>query len=559
MPEEERLELVSTVEDEFTEPLERLEQSLEDVDDKIRATGGEMDHVEIEIQTTGVAAAMAELEALERQIGRVDEELTGMDLDLSGGGVDMGNGPADGTADGGGITADGGSGTGRSFKPNTPGSAQAMTLGLDADDVEMDLNKMRLKGMGMTALRDDDKTIRELFDEFKEAQFTMGTFHDLFASVLPLFATFVGALPAAIAGVATLGAAALGAAAALGGIAVIGGMGMSLQQTGEVSTEPIAEQFSQMADSFVEAFAPLARQLAPMVQTAFEDIESMFGPLASASQGLTAFRDEFSGLVSAITTGLPSLVSSVLAFSDAAMPLIDGLISFIGEQDLLGYFAAQLQEALPTLVVMGQQLVQLLPAIMELSQGFLIVASAVSIAIGGFAWLINNIPFLGKALGVVAGVTFTAVAATSLYTTVSSALAATVLPNLVRALGSYATGLVVVTYQTWGLAAAVAAVVGLLTLGIGAVVGLTGAFDALSGKIGGARKELEKFANTPSAMRSVEGVGGGYGSSSPSAYGSSGGGGLSTVIKAGDRDQAARQQYSSEYERQQHLDSVFGG
>jgi hypothetical protein len=557
MTEEERLELVSTVEDDFSADLEKLEQDLESIDHQIAETGHGIDEVEIEVSTTGVAETMAELEALERQLDSIDNE-----IDASA--WTAGDGGDVATPDGGGATPDGGDGgsVSESFRHDTPGAAAAMAAGIDASEVQQDLRKMGVKGEGFTqGLTDDDDldlSFRRLKEEVIDLQFTMGTFHDLFASVLPLVGVFAGALPAAIAGVAALGAAALGAAGVLAGIGALGARGMSLQQTGEVSMEPIAEQLSQLSSAFVDAFAPLAQSLAPTVENAFETIEQMFGPLATASQGLLAFRDEFTALVEGIAGALPGVIRNVLAFTDAVMPMIQGVISFIAEQDILGMLASHLNEAWPELQNMGEAIVQILPAIMSLSQGFLVVASTIMEGVGAIAWMINVLGPFGEILGVAVGVMFTIVAVSSLWTTINTALTGSILSQVVPAVQTWIASNIGLALSTWQVYAALVAVITVATLGIGAVLGFAGSFGVLSGNVSDARKELEKFANTQSSMRGMggdlggSGLGGGGG---PNVYNDQ----STTVIYADNRDDAARQQYSSEFERRQHRDSVFGG
>jgi len=577
MTEEERLELVSTVEDDFSEDLEKLEQDLESIDHQITETGHGIEEVEINVSTTGVAETMAELEALERQLDDLDDEINASVFgdNSSDDGLFSDFNPAaqsaaedfigpyqfqrddtDGSVSMGGGTSDGGAVTSGGVRDFTLGSNEDLrdVWGVTVPDID--------EAMDMPGPMGDDDSLdlsfRRLKEEVIDLQFTMGTFHDLFASVLPLVGVFAGALPAAIGGVAALGAAALGAAGVLAGIGALGAMGMSLEQTGEVSMEPIAEQLSQLSSAFVDAFAPLAQSLAPTVEQAFETIEQMFGPLATASQGLLAFRDEFTALVEGIAGALPGVVRNVLAFTDAIMPTLQGVINFVAEQDILGALAQTLSKAAPELQNMGEALVQIVPAVLTLSQGFLVMASAIVEIIGVAAAFFNVLGPLGQAIGFVIGALLTVIAATSLWSTAIAALSGTIIVDAVAAFASYTVGVIVSMHATFGLATAILTLISIVTLGVGAVAGLAGAFSLLSGEIGGARKELENFANTQSSMRGMGGDLGGSGlggSGGPNVYNDQ----STTVIYADNRDDAARQQYSSEFERRQHRDSVFGG
>jgi hypothetical protein len=247
-----------------------------------------------------------------------------------------------------------------------------------------------------------------------------------------------------------------------------------------------------------------------------------------------------------------------LAFTDAVMPMIQGVINFVAEQDILGLLAQHLHEAAPELQAMGKALTNIIPAILKLSQGFLIMASGIAWALGIVGAFINILGPFGEMIGFVVGAILTVVAATSLWSTAVAALSGTIIVDAMAAFGSYTIGAIVSAHATYGLAGAVLTLIGIVTLGVGAVAGLAGAFSLLTGEIGGARSELEKFANTQSSMRGMggdlggSGLGGGGG---PNVYNDQ----STTVIYADNRDDAARQQYSSEFERRQHRDSVFGG
>lgn len=629
--EEERLELLSTVEDEFTEPLERLEQSLESVDDEIRQTGRGRDYVRIDVEVSGVSRAMAELEGLDSVLDDVNENLGDLDnlsdiddIDVNVGG---GGGDTDVMASGGGDSTPAmtsGGTAGGLFGPEEAGRFErifgaqfdkdefvrrggqvARPLDLtrsdtseliDSDvllegltDSESDINVETIRSLdspssmaefenALEVLRSNDATrlgdnglahrARQVGRRFKNLHFTMGTFHQLFAAMMPLLGIFVGALPAAIVGVGALATAALGAAGALAGIVGLGAMGIMMQGEGGMSMEPLREQLSDLKDSFVDAFAPLAQQFAPLVEEAIDEIDNMMGPLATASTHLQLFRGEFRGLVNFIHDAVPSFVADLLRFTNTVRPLLVSVGSFLANIDFLRFFAAELSRAITPLANMAAAISEMIPGIVRASQGFLAFAAGITMAVLAVSKLLNLLPISAEAIGGMISAMLLLGTATSLYTiAANSALTATLglatglLADAVGALLTYIPALSTATAATWGYYIAAAAVLGLLTLGlVPAVSSLASSFSILGGEIGQARKELEKFGM---AQGNLDGDLGVMGNGGSNPYSTATGGSYvdnsTTVIESGDRDAAARQQYSSQYEHQQHVDSVFGG
>jgi hypothetical protein len=667
MPEEERLELVSTVEDEFTEPLERLESTLESVDDEIRQTGRGRDHVGIDVEVDS-GRAFAELEALDSRLEDIDDDLAldverQIDDSVAGGELDrrfeeieseLGDESAiaetveietahvdidAGTVDvdaavgeGGGVSPDVDTGgdsetivTNGGFEDDLftvenieeweeavepfldreelgrrGGEADRVGDLLDRDithvvdfddaielaineDSDIDLNTLQaletpgmggtldaiddLDDAGLTLLGDDDprKEIRRLKQDIGDLRPTMKGFHNALAAALPILGVFIGAIPAAVVGVGALATAAFGAAAALAGIGGLGAMGVMLSETGELDTTPLTNRLDELTDTFVDAFAPLATSLAPTVEYALSEIEAMAGPLADASAGLLQFRDEFEGVVGFLLTSLPSFTSELLAFTDAAMPLLTDVLEAVSGIDVFGHLASQLERAWPALVLMGTAMVDILPMVVNLSQGFLVVAGAIMTVIGTVAGLMNQFPMLSSAIGATIGVMLTAISVVGLWQIATggliaktAALAATLATHAVAAMQAYAASAWSAMVSTLGLAGALATVLALTGVGIAVIGAAASMFGKFIAKTSQARKELERFASSKNALRGTPAVGGGGGtptSSATNAYQDH----STTIIYADDRDGAARQQYSSSYEQRQHVDSVFGG
>lgn len=620
MPEEERLKLVSSVEDDFTVELENLEDRLEGVDEQIRQTGGGEDRIKIDVDVTGVEKAITELEALNREIEKVDNELT-IRTDRDGAvspTVPDGDGGRSG-ANAGAMATSGGFDEDMFTIENIDDWEDAVEPFLDREklarkggetdrlsgvldrelselvdmdeaarlarrsDTDIDIDTLRdldtpgvqstldaisdLDAEGLTMLggrKGRGKDMKHAMSNLRKLRFTMGTFHQVLASVIPLMGIFVGALPATIVGLGALASAALGAAAVLGGIGVLGAAGLSLEKTGDISMEPIKKRLKEVGENFEDAFAPLAETLAPVVRTALSDIEAMAGPLATASAGLLVFRDEFEAFIGVVTGGLPKVMNSWLSFTDAAMPMVLTLTDFLTNMDLLGSFAEHLSRAWVELVLIGNAILDLIPVMMDMSHVFLSVTAGLFAFAGVIASVIDMIPYGAQVIGVLAAgflllltyVTLASVATSGLIAS-TAALAGTIVTSALPGLASYITSVYVSMVATYGFAGAVATLIGIVTLGIGTIAIFSAGFSELADNIGGSRSELEKFANTASGLRGIGGmsVGSPTGGGSSNAYG----GGMTTVIKSTSRDDAARQQYSSEYEQKQHVDSVFGG
>jgi len=606
MAEEERLELVSTVEDQFSEPLERLETALEDADDEIRQTGGGVDSVRIDVETTS-EGAVAELEAVNAAIESIDDDVT-IDVETerdftdavanqsrarTEGGFVSSNLFEDFLLSGGEVDDDflGDTRTGIDLDAAVETGSGVQPLTIEEVDPEVDLDEAinfgesdtrgqigveptTIADLGMSD-RDLDAAIEfgddrdygrgsmtaRLIDRYDDLNFSMRDFHNILAAIIPLAAVFIGAIPSAVAGLAAVGTAALAAAGALAGIGVLGAAGMSLQQTGELSLQPIQERLSSVADTYVDAFEPLATSLAPTFEYLLTSIEDMAGPLATASNGLIAFRDEFRAASNFVESSLPSLTSGLLGFGHAVMPMLSNIVTWFSEADILGGLANELGRTIPLLGVMGNSLAELLPLVLDISWGFLVVATAITATLGFIGSLLGTIPYLTETVGLLtAGI----LAATSALTILNIALESAFIEQLtgvivgigeyVTALGGYIASSITAAYASYGLAGAIATVLSITTLGIAAVIGLGAAYDALANKIGGARSELDKFANKQQGMRGLGGYGVTNGGGSGSVYNDN----STTVIYSGDPDSAARQQYSSEYEHRQHVDSVFG-
>ena len=413
----------------------------------------------------------------------------------------------------------------------------------------------------------------DIAKEFVDFEFTIESFHKIFAAMVPLVVAFVGALPAAISAVAGLATAALTAA---GGLAVLGGLalgGMMLTPSGQLSTEPLMERLRGLFDTFLTEFEPVMRQFEGLAIGAFDQFEQMLGPLAQASTTLTVLEDEFNAVLSTITGGLPRAVQTMAAFAEATAPVLGMVLGQLMSADVLTFFIQQLSRLEPVIFVLIGSLKELIPAIVIVSEGFLLTVTVLSSFAAILSTVINRFPILGQLLGfaaslvlILASATTIASLATMAYNTAliqeiatlyaaakahliaNSAVAKWIAGQIAAAKAAIASALGISATT-----AAVVALIGALTLGVGALAAASSGFLDLRDSIGLANAELEKFNElTPGDVD----TGGQLGVNGRSPRG--GGNSYTTVIDANGQDAAARQQYSESYERQ-HVDSVFGG
>jgi uncharacterized membrane protein YgcG len=373
-------------------------------------------------------------------------------------------------------------------------------------------------------------------------------------------------MPAAITALVGLATAAVGAAGALAGIGVLGAAGVSLAQTGQLSMAPIREEFADVADSFVDAFEPIATALAPTFRSAVDSLQLMAGPLATASTELLAMRDVFSGFVNFLTRSIPSFTQEFLAFTQAAMPVISSFGRFLANIDVFGVFADTIRSSLPFLAILGTTLKRLAPLVVEISKGFLAVATTllklISIGVGLLNVLDKTLFFfipLRSIIGLVAGALLTLISVVTLAKIAMTGATGAALSWIF----SMESGLiptlqkVIAANTAWNITLAqTVALVTILTGGLLFVSGivlpkLIDQFDLFGSSIANARKELGRFSATQS---SFDVGGGGVGGGRAEIYNDN----STTVINAGSRDSAARQRYSNEFERRQQVDSVFG-
>ncbi len=596
--------------------LEDLEEALREVDDQIRRTGDGGDNkvgVDVEVQSSD---ALTELEAIDSAIDNLNDKTVDVEVERDFSSAVTAS--PDGSTTSSPITADGRGPSGKRdfgkvfseskvsddeidvtfdspFETQDLSDEMGMLDTFTSEDApeftnvtvgEIDTDEVLQPRSGATGLAaegidrdasldllqaqrgaDDFRDNRSLFaklsgqagdlaGEFKDARFTMEQFHAIFASLVPIAVVFIGAMPAAITALAGLAGAALAATAALGAIGLLGFGAMTLTANNRFDIAPLMERFRGIAKTFIEAFTPLMREFEPLVDSALTQLENLASPLAAAMGPLTQFRSTFNGLVNSIADGVPSFTRNVIAFGQAAMPILSAIAGFFADTEFMAFFADQLGRASLSLRAIAFGLKEIIPFVLNLSQGFLTVVGVLTAFVGLITGIIDVVPFLGVAIGVVTSTLLVMVSVTSLLTVLGFALSSSL---AAQATAFLQTGAAAVA-SALGISTTTLAVIGLIsavTLGIAAIGLFAAGFDSLRERIGLATNELKKFNDV--AGSSPDSLGASVGSPTGSGFGSSGGGNTYvTNIQAGDPDAAARQQYSSDFDNQ-HVDSVFGG
>jgi hypothetical protein len=401
--------------------------------------------------------------------------------------------------------------------------------GLDPDDTLDALDE--LQDAGVTNLPTG------LTDRFRNLELKMGDFFRIFAALIPLLAVFIGALPAAISGIVALGGAALAAAGALagvGGLALLSGV---LTADGEVDTSQLTERIEELFDEATAELGPVAQQFAPLLDESFQTVEDTIADIADRVGVFRRVVGDAEGALQYLEETVPVAMADIVRFGDAAMPIIAGVIREAGNMGILRAFADLIVRMGPNLATLTKLFVGLLPAIIQLSQGFLYVATFLTGFLYAIGRLIDVVPYAGQIIGVMTGALLTLVSATALYTiTQSGAIAATigltksVLSAAAAFIGKYTVGVFSAIAGTYGFTTALisatvaaATLIGVLTLGLGPVLGfLSGGFTDLSSDIDKATSSLESFASASDSLDGTQvGVNGGMGATG--AGGASGG------------------------------------
>ena len=343
---------------------------------------------------------------------------------------------------------------------------------IDLDILDKDDSLTRLRQRGLL----DEEA--ELTDILEDVNPKMGDFFKVLASLLPLIAVFVGALPAAIGGIIALAGAAVAAAGALAAVGGLGILGIGLQD-GQFSMDPIRDELESVKNAFIEAFGPLAESFAPTLRELFRDIEDLFFAVASRGRVLQQFEDDIRAVGDALVRFIPPLLASMGNLGQAAAPILGQIATFLAQTDFGSLFAGLLADTLPTLRVFVDSLLTALPAIYALSKGFLLVATFITALLSGLLGFLESLGPLLTAIGVLVGgflVMYTVIAVTKV-----------AIGGMISVMGSLALASEVAS-------ASMVTLISVLTLGLAAAVYLiSDLLSPLSEKMREVRENVENI------------------------------------------------------------------
>jgi hypothetical protein len=378
-----------------------------------------------------------------------------------------------------------------------------------------------------------DETLTEFSDEMRHARRTsegmsesadkagskldlldlrMSDVNNAVAKLIPLLLVVVGALPAVIGSFVTLASAALAAAAALGALTVFGAVGLAAAEGGGDISEGFLEIARQVQEDFLDAFMPLARQLAPVFEDGLEGLEQLFTAIARQGDTLLDLRDVARDFGSFIIDTLPTFLGDVANFADAFAETLSIVARFGERIDIFEGMAEFMAQALPPLFMLIDGLIRMLPAILNISVGFLEVLGAVVALVSGFTRLLSVIGLAGENMGLLVGAALVGVTAFTLFNTAivkSIALLAgkfiALMAEAAFSIITYATSMAAGTAATWALTAALTALLSVVTLGLfgaiaGGVASLSSSFVGLGTDIGKATDSLREFKSVSDGL-----------------------------------------------------------
>lgn len=544
----ESLVLEASVVDDFSRTLDELSSELAG----IAAQEEQVDPIEID---THVASALAELEAVEQQLNRIDRKDVNVDIDTD---RDI---PAMWAQDMGAIpgtpnydrvmrqtrNVDDDASILPTSRRNDAGALNsAMRRAMFGTDDVMDLPNMDAaggvvgdrRGPFSRIFRNFRRDMSEAVGEFADLRLSMGILMNIMASLVPLLVVFVGALPSAIAGLGALAAAGLAAAGALAGVVGLG-LGAMLFEGGELNVAEAQQHLQELLDTFLEAFGPLMEAMRPVAETLFREAEFLIRDMAVALEGLIDMTGDANAAIEWVADVMAAATAEAVAFAEAAMPVMSFIVGGLAGIDWFGIFADVIADTLPLLTEFAATIMRMAPVIYELSLGFFEVTNSIFLLFAVLWTLVDIFPGLAEAMGTVISLLLVAVTASALYSLATSTVISRV-TGAIATLGSYAAATLIAISQTYGMAAAflaaaaaAAAFYATITLGLSLLTSAVGGAVGLQTEVGGAADEMRRFANqsrranVPGQSRSGAGGGPSYG-----GFGSSG----STTVVAPDKE-----------------------
>lgn len=363
------------------------------------------------------------------------------------------------------------------------------------------------------AMRKTGDAAEDAEDGFRFTNLRMSDLHNALANVVPLLVVYIGTLPALIAAIGALAAAAISAAAALGAIAGFGFLGAAMARGDGDFMEGASDILDQVLEDFLDAFTPLSRSFRPLFDDMLDGLDRLFQRIADLAPILRSLADDARAFGRFMSDWIVGLIRDMGRMADAFAPIFAMVGGFIEDMDLLRNLTDFLADILPAVVLFTRYVVGLIQRLAEMSQGFLQVANVLNLA---FSMLMNFVNVLGisdRALGALIAVFLIAASAAAIF---GSALIQQAIPGLIRsaqaaygAAVSYyelaaAEGIATISTVTlqkalMGLLVTLSAIGGIIVLA-NIVAGLAAGFGSLSTNISDATKSLRNFDSVASRM-----------------------------------------------------------
>lgn len=382
-------------------------------------------------------------------------------------------------------------------------------------------------------------------DSLGDLDIRMSDLHNIMATLIPLLFVFLGAIPAAATALITLAGAALAAAAAFVAIAGFGALGAAMGPGGGMpSAEDFQEFWTDIRDSFFEAFAPLAQRLAPLFEDALDDLEVFFQAIASEGDALMALTEEARAFGRWATEFIPRLLRGLAGLVEAMGPVLGMLGEFLSQNivNIIRAFVRHTLDALPAVMALGRSIMNTLPALVQMSIGFARVSSAV-IELIGILWrvftLFGILP--EEAIGLTIASLLTLLTVVALANKIFAVFSGTVVASAISSMLNFVAVNILgaESFAALGLSASIAtaaliAFITVATLGAGIALagaamtaasewlGFAGAIDAATGSM----KDFNRVAGR-GGTGNIQPYGGG---GRPSPSGGMGGGGGSVTV-----------------------------
>jgi len=353
---------------------------------------------------------------------------------------------------------------------------------------------------------DDRGPLNKFLNTISSGNFTMNTFYNIVARLIPLLATFVAALPAAIGGLTGLAVAGLGAGGGAATIAGLGALGFASERG--MSTQEFTQfVMDELTSSFMDAFEPLGRQFSGVFEDALDGISTLFDEIAQRGAVLTKLRDEAYAFGSFVIDFLPTTLEKLARLGEATSGAFAALGAWFDDGDIIGGFAETMADTLPWLSLFASSFLTILPLIMDLSEGFLMVTSLLTALVAGMVDVLSVFQFFENVTGIgvetlgafigsllilsgLLGATSLAMSALNVQMVLSAIRA---IPSVVAGLQAFIVHMGIATTTTWSLALAVGVLTGGLALIAGGAALAASQFDLFGSKIDSATSSLREF------------------------------------------------------------------